>query len=236
MHALRYHESIRRGSPEFPLDYHYIDEHHSRYQMPYHWHGLEFAADGSCRFIPANGKANQQNNSRFNVRAYPVREENGILFLWYGDADKATDTLPFFHGELDGFTYSEIEDHWNAHYSRAIENQLDVVHDGGKPGIHAGLDILEGFTVIQMQADGGGGFFYRVAGDFRNHERVGKPEVVGRNLNISGQVRRGQTLYDAIGHFQVGRVKGRQHVMMFPCEIHQVKSVNQFHKHSSVCY
>lgn len=38
MHALRYHESIRRGSPEFPLDYHYIDEHHSRYQMPYHWH------------------------------------------------------------------------------------------------------------------------------------------------------------------------------------------------------
>ena len=92
------------------------------------FHGLEFAADGSCRFIPANGKANQQNNSRFNVRAYPVREENGILFLWYGDAEKATDTLPFFHGELDGFTYSEIEDHWNTHYSRAIENQLDVVH------------------------------------------------------------------------------------------------------------
>ena len=92
------------------------------------FHGLEFAVDGACRFIPANGIANQQNNSRFNVRAYPVREENGILFLWYGDAAKATDTLPFFHGELDGFTYSEIEDHWNTHYSRAIENQLDVVH------------------------------------------------------------------------------------------------------------
>ena len=29
---------------------------------------------------------------------------------------------------MDGFVFSEIEDHWNAHYSRAIENQLDVVH------------------------------------------------------------------------------------------------------------
>ena len=39
-----------------------------------------------------------------------------------------TDRPPFFYGELDGFAYGEIEDHWNAHYSRAIENQLDVVH------------------------------------------------------------------------------------------------------------
>ena len=43
-------------------------------------------------------------------------------------AGSQTDTLPFFPGELDGFVYSEIEDHWNTHYSRAIENQLDVVH------------------------------------------------------------------------------------------------------------
>lgn len=33
-----YHESKQRGSLDFPLDYHYIDERHSRYEMPYHWH------------------------------------------------------------------------------------------------------------------------------------------------------------------------------------------------------
>ena len=35
---LRYHESKQRGSLDFPLDYHYLDESHPRYQMPYHWH------------------------------------------------------------------------------------------------------------------------------------------------------------------------------------------------------
>ena len=38
MKALRYHEDIQRGSLDFPLDYHLIDERHARYDMPYHWH------------------------------------------------------------------------------------------------------------------------------------------------------------------------------------------------------
>jgi phenylpropionate dioxygenase-like ring-hydroxylating dioxygenase large terminal subunit len=92
------------------------------------FHGLEFDPQGKCTFIPANGKGLLQQNGRFNVRAYPVREAHGIIFLWFGDPEKKTDTLPFFPGELEGFVYSEIADPWNTHYSRAIENQLDVVH------------------------------------------------------------------------------------------------------------
>ena len=38
MNLLQYHESKQRGSPDFPLDYHYLDERHNRYEMPYHWH------------------------------------------------------------------------------------------------------------------------------------------------------------------------------------------------------
>lgn len=38
MKSLRYHESRQRGSLDFPLEYHYLDESHPRYQMPYHWH------------------------------------------------------------------------------------------------------------------------------------------------------------------------------------------------------
>lgn len=38
MKLLRYHESRQRGSLDFPLEYHYLDENHPRYQMPYHWH------------------------------------------------------------------------------------------------------------------------------------------------------------------------------------------------------
>lgn len=38
MNTLQYHESKQRGSPDFPLDYHFVDEQHNRYEMPYHWH------------------------------------------------------------------------------------------------------------------------------------------------------------------------------------------------------
>lgn len=38
MRLLQYHEAKQRGSADFPLDYHYLDQEHPRYQMPYHWH------------------------------------------------------------------------------------------------------------------------------------------------------------------------------------------------------
>ena len=93
------------------------------------FHGLEFNITGQCKFIPANGKASTADMSRYNVRHYPVREGNGIIYLWYGDEEKITNDLPFFDQEIDNsYVFSEIEDHWNSHYSRCIENQLDVVH------------------------------------------------------------------------------------------------------------
>ena len=96
-------------------------------QCPFH--GLEFDKLGQCTFIPANGKGSLADTSRYNVRHYPVKEGNGIIYLWYGDEAKITPDLPFFDEEInDSYEYSEVEDHWNAHYSRCIENQLDVVH------------------------------------------------------------------------------------------------------------
>lgn len=96
-------------------------------QCPFH--GLEFDRKGQCTFIPANGRSSSAAMSRYNVKHYPVRERNGIIYLWYGDFEKITDELPFFNQDIDdSYIYSEIEDHWNSHYSRCIENQLDVVH------------------------------------------------------------------------------------------------------------
>ena len=96
-------------------------------QCPFH--GLEFNEKGQCTFIPASGKASTADISRFNVKSYLVKETNDIIYLWYGDEGKAVADLPYFHDAVDSsYAYSEIEDHWNSHYSRCIENQLDVVH------------------------------------------------------------------------------------------------------------
>jgi len=96
-------------------------------QCPFH--GLEFNEKGKCTLIPANGKASIEDISRYNVKSYPVREKNGIVYVWYGEESKVTTNLPFFDDFVDeSYSYSEIEDHWNSHYSRSVENQLDVVH------------------------------------------------------------------------------------------------------------
>ena len=93
------------------------------------FHGLEFDKDGKCSFIPSYGMANTSDLKRYNVSSFCVKEDNGIVYLWYGDKDKATEILPFFDDQIDSsYVYSEIVDHWNSHYSRCIENQLDVVH------------------------------------------------------------------------------------------------------------
>lgn len=93
------------------------------------FHGLEFDKNGKCTFIPANGRSSTADISRYNVKKYLVREANDIIYLWYGEEEKATQDIPFFNDFVDAsYAYSEIEDHWNSHYSRCIENQLDVVH------------------------------------------------------------------------------------------------------------
>ena len=38
MPSFRFHESLQRGSPDFPLEYYLLDRHHSRYEMSFHWH------------------------------------------------------------------------------------------------------------------------------------------------------------------------------------------------------
>ena len=93
------------------------------------FHGLQFDSQGRCRLVPADGKASRQDLSRFHIKSYPVQERHGIVYLWYGEPSMINDHIPFFEEDVDdSWVYSEIEDHWNSHYSRCIENQLDVVH------------------------------------------------------------------------------------------------------------
>ena len=90
------------------------------------FHGFIYDETGKVQIIPANGK-NKQVPETMKVLAYKSFEAYGLIWLWWGDDDKITDE-PFFFKELVDFSYSSYKDHWNVHYSRAIENQLDVAH------------------------------------------------------------------------------------------------------------
>jgi phenylpropionate dioxygenase-like ring-hydroxylating dioxygenase large terminal subunit len=100
-------------------------------QCPFH--GFEYDTSGACTVIPANGR-NAEAPKAMHVKTYPTREEHGFVFIWWGDPRSDLPQVPWFESIPETMVYSTLKDHWANHYSRAIENQLDVVH---LPFVHA---------------------------------------------------------------------------------------------------
>jgi phenylpropionate dioxygenase-like ring-hydroxylating dioxygenase large terminal subunit len=94
-------------------------------QCPFH--GFEYNTSGKVTKIPANGK-NTPAPQRFHVRQYPTHEAHGFIWIWWGENPPEDLQPPRFFDGLEGFSYGRAYDPWDAHYSRVIENQLDVAH------------------------------------------------------------------------------------------------------------
>lgn len=97
-----------------------------RLQCPFH--GFEYDSSGRVVLIPANGR-NTPVPKGFIGQGYPTHEAHGFIWIWWGDEPPPEVQPPrFFTGLVDGFSYGKAIDPWEAHYSRVIENQLDVMH------------------------------------------------------------------------------------------------------------
>jgi phenylpropionate dioxygenase-like ring-hydroxylating dioxygenase large terminal subunit len=94
-------------------------------QCPFH--GFEYDISGACKLVPANGN-NSEPPKALHLRSYPVYEEHGFVFIWWGNPRNHYPPVPWFESIPDSMVYTTLKDHWANHYSRAIENQLDVVH------------------------------------------------------------------------------------------------------------
>jgi phenylpropionate dioxygenase-like ring-hydroxylating dioxygenase large terminal subunit len=91
------------------------------------FHGFQFDTSGHCTLIPANGRAAEPPKA-MHVNTFPTQEAHDLIYVWYGEPQIEYPPLPFFDAIDDLFPHKTVKDHWTAHYSRAIENQLDVVH------------------------------------------------------------------------------------------------------------
>lgn len=112
-------------------------------QCPFH--GLEYDASGRVTRIPANGK-NTTVPDRFSVNSYPTHEAYDFIWIWWGENPPAGLKRPCFFNDIEkDFSYEQVYDHWNIHYSRAIENQLDVAH---LPFVHHNTIGRGGLTLV----------------------------------------------------------------------------------------
>ncbi len=122
-------------------------------QCPFH--GFEFDSSGKCVLIPAMGRNGAITNA-MRVNTYPTYEAHGFIWLWWGQNAPADLQPPQFFDNLDDtFVHGSSRDPWNAHYSRVIENQLDVVH---LPFVHGrtigrgNRTVVDG-PVVEWQGD-----------------------------------------------------------------------------------
>lgn len=100
------------------------------------YHGWEFEKDGSCIKIPANIEG-RSIPAKARVDQYPTVEKYGFVFAFLGDLPEAErPPLPEIP-EFDKPEYRKIwgEYWWDVHYTRAVENGMDISH---APFVHAG--------------------------------------------------------------------------------------------------
>jgi len=113
-------------------------------QCPFH--GFEYDSSGRCTIIPANGRTAEVPKV-FKARVYPVRELHDLIYIWWGELRDEYPAPPDFEYMRDpGLVYTSATDWWKSHYSRAIENQLDVVH---LPFVHANTIGRGNKTIVQ---------------------------------------------------------------------------------------
>jgi phenylpropionate dioxygenase-like ring-hydroxylating dioxygenase large terminal subunit len=91
------------------------------------FHGFQYDGSGKVTYIPAEGR-NSTVPDRYHTDSYQAKEAYGFIWVWYGEPKDILPEIPFFEELKNGFSYGQIAETWNVHYTRAIENQLDVVH------------------------------------------------------------------------------------------------------------
>ena len=91
------------------------------------YHGLRFGCDGRCVRIPGQDRVPDS----VRVRAYPVVENMGMVWIWMGDEDKADESKVFDLPEYHDDNYSSFEGDGlvlRANYLNLAENLCDPSH------------------------------------------------------------------------------------------------------------
>ncbi len=109
------------------------------------YHGWRFGNAGTCTHVPY--LAENQKLPTCQIRTYPVREENGFIWIFPGEAAAQNTKVPLSLPEWEHLNYiatvSIIEA--EAHYSFLIENLMDMYHGHLHDSYQAWADpVLQG--------------------------------------------------------------------------------------------
>lgn len=120
------------------------------------YHGFTFDAAGSCVRIPGQDRVPPS----IGVRAYPLVERHGFLWIWMGEAAKADPALipDFKENTTEGWRPTRGLLPITCHYQLVVENLVDLSHVGfvhgqtiGTDDSAAKLDFERGAEFVRVQ-------------------------------------------------------------------------------------
>lgn len=109
-----------------------------RIECPFH--GFRWDGAGACVKVPCNGP-DAQRLRHLATRAFEIREEHGLIWLWWGEPRASLPPVPWFPDLARGYEYSRYTVDTGVNWMRNVENQLDWAH---LPFVH-GTTIGRGF-------------------------------------------------------------------------------------------
>jgi phenylpropionate dioxygenase-like ring-hydroxylating dioxygenase large terminal subunit len=107
------------------------------------YHGLAYEGSGRCVEVPGQRVVSPQ----MRIRAYPVIEQDDLIWIWMGEPDRADGTqIPrySFHCDRQNWPYRSRTQRLRCSYRLVIDNLLDLTHlayvhkrtIGGDPDAH----------------------------------------------------------------------------------------------------
>lgn len=106
------------------------------------YHGLEFNGFGNCTRIPQQETIPRS----VKVRSYPLVGQDGLLWIWMGDKDKADPTsIPRHNNHVDpAWGWRSTTFHLQGNWQLLVDNLMDLSHlpyihpktIGGNPDLH----------------------------------------------------------------------------------------------------
>lgn len=89
------------------------------------FHGFRFDTEGKCTLIPEISRGSE----KVCTDHFLTQEKHGFIWMFHGPKDRAHEyDIPWFPELGERFTYSQVIEDWDTHFTRSVENQLDYAH------------------------------------------------------------------------------------------------------------
>ncbi len=98
------------------------------------WHGFQFDGKGQCQKAPCEGDTGRIPSS-LQLEPQQVREQHGLIWMWFGDVQETYPEVPFFSDFDEGHS-AQAAYELPYHYSRMVETNLDLHHT---PFVHGNV-------------------------------------------------------------------------------------------------